>query len=156
MRVLEPALAGRPGLITTPLPLEVTWGRFGLVPGLRLSDLFVSVQLEEQLSRLQREKNEIQNRLEEDQEDMNELMKKHKAAVAQVPCPGVPTTPRATGTALWSPSEVPSTATSLERLQCLRPLALWGGWSRVDLRFMGGPASALTPFPGLPGPGSDE
>lgn len=39
--------------------------------------------LEEQTSRLQREKNEIQNRLEEDQEDMNELMKKHKAAVAQ-------------------------------------------------------------------------
>ncbi|XP_012581688.1 PREDICTED: unconventional myosin-XVIIIa isoform X7 [Condylura cristata] len=39
--------------------------------------------LEEQLSRLQREKNEIQNRLEEDQEDMNELMKKHKAAVSQ-------------------------------------------------------------------------
>ncbi|XP_008564570.1 PREDICTED: unconventional myosin-XVIIIa isoform X3 [Galeopterus variegatus] len=39
--------------------------------------------LEEQLSRLQREKNEIQNRLEEDQEDLNELMKKHKAAVAQ-------------------------------------------------------------------------
>lgn len=39
--------------------------------------------LEEQLSRLQREKNEIQNRLEEDQEDMNELLKKHKAAVAQ-------------------------------------------------------------------------
>uniref|UniRef100_A0A6J0UG25 Unconventional myosin-XVIIIa isoform X5 n=1 Tax=Pogona vitticeps TaxID=103695 RepID=A0A6J0UG25_9SAUR len=39
--------------------------------------------LEEQLSRLQREKNEVQSRLEEDQEDMNELMKKHKAAVAQ-------------------------------------------------------------------------
>ncbi|XP_032284329.1 unconventional myosin-XVIIIa isoform X7 [Phoca vitulina] len=39
--------------------------------------------LEEQLSRLQREKNEIQSRLEEDQEDMNELMKKQKAAVAQ-------------------------------------------------------------------------
>nr|XP_020818934.1 unconventional myosin-XVIIIa isoform X10 [Phascolarctos cinereus] len=39
--------------------------------------------LEEQVSRLQREKNEIQSRLEEDQEDMNELMKKHKAAVAQ-------------------------------------------------------------------------
>ncbi|XP_074045203.1 unconventional myosin-XVIIIa isoform X7 [Macrotis lagotis] len=39
--------------------------------------------LEEQVSRLQREKNEIQGRLEEDQEDMNELMKKHKAAVAQ-------------------------------------------------------------------------
>lgn len=43
-----------------------------------------SPQLEEQLSRLQREKNEVQSRLEEDQEDMNELMKKHKAAVAQV------------------------------------------------------------------------
>lgn len=44
----------------------------------------LSPQLEEQLSRLQREKNEVQSRLEEDQEDMNELMKKHKAAVAQV------------------------------------------------------------------------
>lgn len=54
--------------------------------GLTLSDSSLPlVQLEEQLSRLQREKNEIQNRLEEDQEDMNELMKKHKAAVAQVP-----------------------------------------------------------------------
>lgn len=42
-------------------------------------------QLEEQVSRLQREKNDLQSRLEEDQEDMNELMKKHKAAVAQVP-----------------------------------------------------------------------
>ena len=62
---------------------------------------FASVQLEEQLSRLQREKNEIQNRLEEDQEDMNELMKKHKAAVAQVPRPGVPATP-CTGTVPWS------------------------------------------------------
>ncbi|XP_067864347.1 unconventional myosin-XVIIIa isoform X5 [Heptranchias perlo] len=41
------------------------------------------VALEEQLSRLQREKNELQSRLEEDQEDMNELMKKHKAVVAQ-------------------------------------------------------------------------
>lgn len=47
-------------------------------------DMCVSPQLEEQLSRLQREKNEVQSRLEEDQEDMNELMKKHKAAVAQV------------------------------------------------------------------------
>lgn len=36
------------------------------------------------MSRLQREKNDIQSRFEEDQEDMNELMKKHKAAVAQV------------------------------------------------------------------------
>lgn len=41
-------------------------------------------QLEEQLSRLQREKNDLQSRMEEDQEDFNELMKKHKAAVAQV------------------------------------------------------------------------
>uniref|UniRef100_A0A3P8SDH8 Myosin XVIIIA n=1 Tax=Amphiprion percula TaxID=161767 RepID=A0A3P8SDH8_AMPPE len=40
--------------------------------------------LEEQLSRLQREKNDLQSRMEEDQEDLNELMKKHKAAVAQV------------------------------------------------------------------------
>lgn len=48
-------------------------------------DFFFSVhQLEEQLSRLQREKNDLQSRVEEDQEDLNELMKKHKAAVAQV------------------------------------------------------------------------
>lgn len=52
------------------------WGAVGDAGG--------SPQLEEQLSRLQREKNEVQSRLEEDQEDMNELMKKHKAAVAQV------------------------------------------------------------------------
>lgn len=51
---------------------------------LQIDDLAkAKAALEEQLSRLQREKNEIQNRLEEDQEDMNELMKKHKAAVAQ-------------------------------------------------------------------------
>lgn len=36
------------------------------------------------MSRLQREKNDLQSRFEEDQEDMNELMKKHKAGVAQV------------------------------------------------------------------------
>ncbi|KAM9728310.1 unconventional myosin-XVIIIa-like isoform 11-T12 [Menidia menidia] len=41
------------------------------------------MSLEEQVSRFQREKNELQSRMEEDQEDMNELMKKHKAAVAQ-------------------------------------------------------------------------
>uniref|UniRef100_A0A671VL53 Myosin XVIIIAa n=1 Tax=Sparus aurata TaxID=8175 RepID=A0A671VL53_SPAAU len=41
------------------------------------------ISLEEQVSRLQREKNDLQSRMEEDQEDMNELMKKHKAAVAQ-------------------------------------------------------------------------
>lgn len=45
------------------------------------------LQLEEQVSRLQREKNDLQSRMEEDQEDMNELMKKHKAAVAQVTQP---------------------------------------------------------------------
>lgn len=44
----------------------------------------LALQLEEQLSRLQREKNDVQTRMEEDQEDLNELMKKHKAAVAQV------------------------------------------------------------------------
>lgn len=49
-----------------------------------------SFQLEEQLSRVQREKNDLQSRMEEDQEDMNELMKKHKAAVAQV-TPFLPT-----------------------------------------------------------------
>ncbi|XP_041863467.1 unconventional myosin-XVIIIa-like isoform X2 [Melanotaenia boesemani] len=41
------------------------------------------ISLDEQVSRLQREKNDLQSRMEEDQEDMNELMKKHKAAVAQ-------------------------------------------------------------------------
>lgn len=50
---------------------------------------------------------------------MNELMKKHKAAVAQVPCRGVPTTPYATDAVIWSFSEVPSTTISLERLQYL-------------------------------------
>lgn len=45
------------------------------------------LQLDEQVSRLQREKNDTQSRMEEDQEDMNELMKKHKAAVAQVTPP---------------------------------------------------------------------
>ncbi len=37
---------------------------------------------------MQREKNDLQSRMEEDQEDMNELMKKHKAAVAQVTLSG--------------------------------------------------------------------
>lgn len=48
-----------------------------------MCSLFIP-QLEEQVSRLQREKNDLQTRMEEDQEDMNELLKKHKAAVAQV------------------------------------------------------------------------
>ncbi|XP_053097109.1 unconventional myosin-XVIIIa isoform X7 [Pangasianodon hypophthalmus] len=58
---------------------------------LEIEDLHIQMEdiskakmsLEEQISRLQREKNDLQSRLEEDQEDMNELMKKHKAAVAQ-------------------------------------------------------------------------
>ncbi|XP_060764495.1 unconventional myosin-XVIIIa isoform X4 [Neoarius graeffei] len=58
---------------------------------LELEDLHIQMEdmskakiaLEEQISRLQREKNDLQSRLEEDQEDLNELMKKHKAAVAQ-------------------------------------------------------------------------
>lgn len=74
------ALAGR----VTPRRWGWVWG--GWVPRFRgaAGDTSGSPQLEEQLSRLQREKNEVQSRLEEDQEDMNELMKKHKAAVAQV------------------------------------------------------------------------
>lgn len=48
-----------------------------------MCSLFIP-QSEEQVSRLQREKNDLQTRMEEDQEDMNELLKKHKAAVAQV------------------------------------------------------------------------
>ncbi|KAM9539545.1 unconventional myosin-XVIIIa-like isoform 1-T1 [Salvelinus alpinus] len=43
----------------------------------------VKMSLEEQVSRLQREKNDLQSRMEEDQEDMNELMKIHKASVSQ-------------------------------------------------------------------------
>lgn len=115
--------------------------------------LFLSVQLEEQLSRLQREKNEIQNRLEEDQEDMNELMKKHKAAVAQVPGPGVPTAPCAAGTALLTGAQRSSI------LGAVAVLAVPGTQSRVEggtFEGYGGSCSALTPFPGLPGPGSDE
>uniref|UniRef100_UPI00358EC0ED unconventional myosin-XVIIIa isoform X3 n=1 Tax=Myxine glutinosa TaxID=7769 RepID=UPI00358EC0ED len=38
---------------------------------------------EEQVSRLQRELNELQGRMEEDQEDNNELLRKHKALVTQ-------------------------------------------------------------------------
>uniref|UniRef100_A0A3B4B329 Myosin motor domain-containing protein n=1 Tax=Periophthalmus magnuspinnatus TaxID=409849 RepID=A0A3B4B329_9GOBI len=58
---------------------------------LEMEDLHIQIEdiaknkisLEEQVSRLQREKNDLQSRMEEDQEDLNELMKKHKAAVAQ-------------------------------------------------------------------------
>lgn len=47
--------------------------------------LFIScVQTDEQLALLQHEKVDLLKRLEEDQEDLNELMKKHKALIAQV------------------------------------------------------------------------
>ncbi|XP_028318915.1 unconventional myosin-XVIIIb isoform X1 [Gouania willdenowi] len=39
--------------------------------------------VDEQLSQLQHERQELLRRLEEDQEDLNELMKKHKALIAQ-------------------------------------------------------------------------
>ncbi|XP_075918590.1 unconventional myosin-XVIIIa-like isoform X2 [Petromyzon marinus] len=41
------------------------------------------VALEEQMVRLQREKTDLQGRVDEDQEDLDELIKKHKALVAQ-------------------------------------------------------------------------
>lgn len=41
-------------------------------------------QVDEQLTQLQHEKADFLKRLEEDQEDLNELMKKHKALIAQV------------------------------------------------------------------------
>lgn len=40
--------------------------------------------MDEQLTQLQYEKTDFLKRLEEDQEDLNELMKKHKALIAQV------------------------------------------------------------------------
>ena len=42
------------------------------------------MQVDEQLALLQHEKVDLLKRLEEDQEDLNELMKKHKALIAQV------------------------------------------------------------------------
>lgn len=42
------------------------------------------MQADEQLALLQHEKVDLLKRLEEDQEDLNELMKKHKALIAQV------------------------------------------------------------------------
>lgn len=83
---------------------------------------------------------------------MNELMKKHKAAVAQVPCLGVP---HCTAQALSS-CRVPSTATSFGGSGCPCVLALCAAWSGLDLGRMGNPASAFSAFPGLPGPGTDE
>ena len=42
-------------------------------------------QVDEQLSQLQHERVDLMKRLQEDQDDLNELMKKHKALIAQVP-----------------------------------------------------------------------
>lgn len=79
---------------------------------------------------------------------MNELMKKHKAAVAQVPCLGVPRhTPHGHRPLVLLVGPCHGT--------CVPWASKWGraGWNLV---LMGSPASALSPFPGLPGPGSDE
>ena len=46
--------------------------------------LSVFLKSDEQLAMLQHEKMDLLKRLEEDQEDLNELMKKHKALIAQV------------------------------------------------------------------------
>lgn len=46
--------------------------------------LSFNLQVDEQLALLQHEKVDLLKRLEEDQEDLNELMKKHKALIAQV------------------------------------------------------------------------
>ena len=40
--------------------------------------------MDEQVAQLQHDKSDLLKRLEEDQEDLNELMKKHKALIAQV------------------------------------------------------------------------
>lgn len=41
-------------------------------------------QADEQLSQMQHERAELLRRVSEDQEDLNELMAKHKALIAQV------------------------------------------------------------------------
>lgn len=50
----------------------------------QLTCLPFDLQVDEQLALLQHEKVDLLKRLEEDQEDLNELMKKHKALIAQV------------------------------------------------------------------------
>lgn len=44
----------------------------------------MSLQVDEQLSHMRYERTDVMKRLEEDQEDLNELMQKHKALIAQV------------------------------------------------------------------------
>lgn len=42
------------------------------------------MQVDEQLFQVQRERDDLLKRIDEDQEDLNELMEKHKALIAQV------------------------------------------------------------------------
>lgn len=46
--------------------------------------LSLFLQVDEQLAQLRYERTDLMKRLEEDQEDLNELMQKHKALIAQV------------------------------------------------------------------------
>lgn len=52
----------------------------------------VCVKVDEQLALLQHEKTDLLKRLEEDQDDLNDLMEKHKALIAQVQCQYTPYT----------------------------------------------------------------
>lgn len=80
---------------------------------------------------------------------MNELMKKHKAAVAQVP-----TTPRPQTLSPWASSEAHTPLLLGAAGHGLDTVwrAVWraGACGRRD------PASALPPFPGLAGLSTDE
>lgn len=46
--------------------------------------LWILLQVDEQLFQLQHERADLLKRIDEDQEDLNELMEKHKALIAQV------------------------------------------------------------------------
>lgn len=46
--------------------------------------LWILLQVDEQLYQLQHERADLLKRIDEDQEDLNELMEKHKALIAQV------------------------------------------------------------------------
>lgn len=58
------------------------WG--GYTQTAHLTCLSSILQADEQFALLQHEKMDLLKRLEEDQEDLNELMKKHKSLIAQV------------------------------------------------------------------------
>lgn len=57
---------------------------WGYTQTAHLTCLSFILQVDEQFALLQHEKMDLLKRLEEDQEDLNELMKKHKALIAQV------------------------------------------------------------------------